>query len=80
MRGTCASLEAFQPPLNKQFELRHAGWFDRFLSSKYLRLVLSAAVARHSFESLPTLSHNQWYQAQRGQRIGPGDSPEGIRN
>src|ERR1035437_7085855 len=45
-----------------------------------LHLELLAAVARPSFESLPTLPHNQRYQAQGGHWIGPGDSPESVRN
>src|ERR1019366_1714107 len=45
-----------------------------------LHLELLAAVARPSFESLPTLPYNQRYQAQGGHGISPGDSPESIRH
>src|ERR1017187_2386805 len=40
----------------------------------------AAALARPSLKSLPAFPHNQRYQAQRSNRIGPSDSPEGIRN
>src|ERR1039458_9576119 len=49
-------------------------------SPRELHLDPSAAFARPSFESLPTLPHNQRYQAQGGHWIGPGDSPESIRH